>query len=80
MDNSNLNQGLDDVGKLIVTKLKVLAKEDGFYSSGELDNSFRHEALANNLAIYSAKYARALSDGLQKTLITINLAISSGVI
>lgn len=66
MDNGNLNQGLDDVGKLIVTKLKVLAKEDGFYSSGELDNSFRYEALANNLAIYSAKYARALSDGVTK--------------
>lgn len=64
--DENLNIGLETVGKLITEKLKVLAKQDGFYSSGKLDSSFRYEALANNLAIYSAKYARALSDGVTK--------------
>ena len=64
--DENLNIGLETVGKLITDKLKVVAKDDGFYSSGKLDNAFRYEAAANNLAIFSAKYARALSDGVTK--------------
>ena len=66
MENENLNEGLEQVGKLIVNKLKVLAKEDKFVATGKLDKSFRYETTANNLAIFSAKYARALSDGISK--------------
>ena len=64
--NENVNKGLEEVGKLIVSKLKVVAKEDGFYATGELEKSFRYELAANELAIYSSKYARALSDGVTK--------------
>ena len=64
--SDNIDKGLEDVGKLIVSKLKVVAKEDGFYSSGELDKSFRYKLAANELAIYSSNYARALSDGVTK--------------
>lgn len=66
MENENLNEGLEQVGKLIVNKLKVLAEEDKFVANGDLIRSFRYETTANNLAIFSAKYARALSDGISK--------------
>jgi len=65
VENENLNEGLEQVGKLIVNKLKVLADEQGFKDSGDLIRSFRYETTANNLAIFSAKYARALSDGIK---------------
>ena len=66
MENQNLNEGLEQVGKLIVNKLKVLADDQEFKANGDLIRSFRYETTANNLAIFSAKYARALSDGISK--------------
>jgi len=50
VENENLNEGLEQVGKLIVSKLKVLAEEDKFVANGDLIRSFRYETTANNLS------------------------------
>ena len=64
MKGENLKLALKDVGKLIKSKLRVAASEDGFKASGKLDKSFDYSAVANELQIKAEKYAGALSKGI----------------
>ena len=65
MEGTNLNNALNEVGKLITDKLKAKASEDGFSASGNLSKSFTHKALADELTIFGARYAEALSSGIK---------------
>jgi hypothetical protein len=65
MEQTELNKALDDVGKIIVERLKKNARSDEFYASGNLNNSFRYEVLESELKLYAARYATALSDGIK---------------
>lgn len=64
MENRHLNEALHEAGKLIKSKLRVAASEDGFKASGKLDKSFDYSVVANDLQIMSEKYAGALSEGI----------------
>lgn len=64
MENKHLNEALHEAGKLIKSKLRVAASEDGFKASGKLDKSFDYSVVANELQIMSEKYAGALSEGI----------------
>lgn len=64
MENKHLNEALHEAGKLIKSKLRVAASEDGFKASGRLDKSFDYSVVANELQIMSEKYAGALSEGI----------------
>lgn len=64
MENKHLNEALHEAGKLIKSKLRVAASEDGFKASGKLDKSFDYSVVANDLQIMSEKYAGALSEGI----------------
>jgi len=62
----NLDKALDTVGKDVVDEIKKLAIKDGFKNTGELDKSFTYEKEGNIVTIYGAKYALALSDGIER--------------
>jgi len=64
MENKHLNEALSEAGKLIRTKLRVAASEDGFKASGRLDKSFDYSVVANELQVKAEKYAGALSEGI----------------
>jgi hypothetical protein len=64
MENKHLNEALNEVGKLIKSKLRVAASEDGFKASGKLDKSFDYSVVANELQVKAEKYAGALSEGV----------------
>ena len=64
MENKHLNEALSEAGKLIKTKLRVAASEDGFKASGRLDKSFDYSVVANELQVKAEKYAGALSEGI----------------
>ena len=64
MEDKHLNEALNEAGKLIKTKLKVAASEDGFKASGRLDKSFDYSVVANELQVKAEKYAGALSEGI----------------
>ena len=64
MENKHLNKALNEAGKLIKTKLRVAASEDGFKASGRLDKSFDYSVVANELQVKAEKYAGALSEGI----------------
>ena len=64
MENKHLNEALNEAGKLIKTKLRVAASEDGFKASGRLDKSFDYSVVANELQVKAEKYAGALSEGV----------------
>ena len=64
MENKHLNEALNEAGKLIKTKLRVVASEDGFKASGRLDKSFDYSVVANELQVKAEKYAGALSEGI----------------
>ena len=64
MENKHLNEALNEAGKLIKTKLRVAASEDGFKASGRLDKSFDYSVVANELQVKAEKYAGALSEGI----------------
>jgi hypothetical protein len=64
MENKHLNKALNEAGKLIKTKLRVAASEDGFKASGRLDKSFDYSVVANELQVKAEKYAGALSEGV----------------
>ena len=66
MENKHLNEALHEAGKLIKSKLRVAASEDGFKASGKLDKSFDYSVVANDLQIKAEKYAGALSKGISK--------------
>lgn len=66
MENRHLNEALHEAGKLIKSKLRVAASEDGFKASGKLDKSFDYSVVANDLQIKAEKYAGALSEGISK--------------
>jgi len=64
MEGTHLNKALKEAGKLIKSKLRVAASEDGFKSSGRLDKSFDYSVVANELQVKAEKYAGALSEGV----------------
>jgi hypothetical protein len=64
MENKHLNEALNEAGKLIKSKLRVAASEDGFKASGKLDKSFDYSVVANELQVKAEKYAGALSEGV----------------
>jgi folate-dependent tRNA-U54 methylase TrmFO/GidA len=64
MENKHLNEALNEAGKLIKSKLRVAASEDGFKASGRLDKSFDYSVVANELQVKAEKYAGALSEGI----------------
>ena len=64
MENKHLNEALNEAGKLIKSKLRVAASEDGFKASGRLDKSFDYSVVANELQVKAEKYAGALSEGV----------------
>ena len=64
MKNKHLNEALNEAGKLIKSKLRVAASEDGFKASGKLDKSFDYSVVADELQVMSEKYAGALSEGI----------------
>ncbi|MAY52541.1 MAG: hypothetical protein CMC75_04675 [Flavobacteriaceae bacterium] len=64
MENKHLNEALNEAGKLIKSKLRVAASEDGFKSSGRLDKSFDYSVVADELQVKAEKYAGALSEGI----------------
>ena len=64
MENKHLNEALHEAGKLIKSKLRVAASEDGFKSSGKLDKSFDYSVVADELQVKAEKYAGALSEGI----------------
>ena len=64
MENKHLNEALHEAGKLIKSKLRVAASEDGFKASGKLDKSFDYSVVANELQVKAEKYAGALSEGI----------------
>lgn len=64
MKNKHLNEALNEAGKLIKSKLRVAASEDGFKASGKLDRSFDYSVVADELQVMSEKYAGALSEGI----------------
>jgi hypothetical protein len=64
MENKHLNEALNEAGKLIKSKLRVAASEDGFKASGRLDKSFDYSVVADELQVKAAKYAGALSEGI----------------
>lgn len=64
MENKHLNEALNEAGKLIKSKLRVAASEDGFKASGKLDKSFDYSVVANELQVKAEKYAGALSEGI----------------
>jgi len=66
MNNKHLNEALNEAGKLIKSKLRVAASEDGFKASGKLDKSFDYSVVANELQVKAEKYAGALSEGISK--------------
>lgn len=65
METINLNNALEEVGKLISDKLRDKASSQGFEYTGNLKNSFTYEALGNELRLFGAKYANALSEGIK---------------
>jgi hypothetical protein len=64
MENKHLNEALHEAGKLIKSKLRVAAANDGFKATGKLDKSFDYSVVANELQVMSEKYAGALSEGI----------------
>jgi hypothetical protein len=66
MENKHLNEALNEAGKLIKSKLRVAASEDGFKATGKLDKSFYYSVVANELQVKAEKYAGALSEGISK--------------
>ena len=64
MEKENLRLALVEVGTLVTNKLKGLASGQGFNASGNLDKSFRYESTVNELKLFAAKYAGALSEGI----------------
>jgi len=64
MENKHLNEALNEAGKLIKSKLRVAASEDGFKATGKLDKSFDYSVVANELQVKAEKYAGALSEGI----------------
>lgn len=66
MENKYLNEALQEAGKLIKSKLRVAASDDGFKASGKLDKSFDYSVVANELQIKAERYAGALSEGISK--------------
>jgi folate-dependent tRNA-U54 methylase TrmFO/GidA len=64
MENKHLNEALNEAGKLIKSKLRVAASDDGFKASGRLDKSFDYSVVANELQVKAEKYAGALSEGI----------------
>jgi folate-dependent tRNA-U54 methylase TrmFO/GidA len=64
MENKHLNEALNEAGKLIKSKLRVAASDDGFKASGKLDKSFDYSVVANELQVKAEKYAGALSEGV----------------
>ena len=64
MENKHLNEALHEAGKLIKSKLRVAASEDGFKASGKLDKSFDYSVVADELQVKAEKYAGALSEGI----------------
>jgi len=64
MEGTHLNEALDVAGKLIVSRFKAAAKEDGFSASGELDKSVRYTVDPNELKLFAKEYAGALSEGI----------------
>ena len=64
MNNKHLNEALNEAGKLIKSKLRVAASDDGFKASGRLDKSFDYSVVANELQVKAEKYAGALSEGI----------------
>jgi len=66
MENKHLNEALNEAGKLIKSKLRVAASDDGFKAYGKLDKSFDYSVVANELQVKAEKYAGALSEGISK--------------
>lgn len=66
MENENLDKALEEVGKLIVSKLRINARKDGFKASGELDKSFEYRKEENDLKVFAEGYAGALSNNTKK--------------
>lgn len=64
MENKHLNEALNEAGKLIKSKLRVAASDDGFKATGRLDKSFDYSVVANELQVKAEKYAGALSEGV----------------
>ncbi len=64
MENKHLNEALNEAGKLIKSKLRVAASDDGFKATGRLDKSFDYSVVANELQVKAEKYAGALSEGI----------------
>ena len=64
MENKHLNEALNEAGKLIKSKLRVAAAEDGFKATGKLDKSFDYSVVASELQVKAEKYAGALSEGI----------------
>ena len=66
MENKHLNEALNEAGKLIKSKLRVAASDDGFKATGRLDKSFDYSVVANELQVKAEKYAGALSEGVSE--------------
>jgi len=64
MENNNLKKALKDAGKLIKSKLKAGAKDDGFSATGKLDKSFKYRVIEDELHLFGEEYANALSKGI----------------
>ena len=64
MEGTHLNEALNEAGKLIKSKLRVAASDDGFKATGRLDKSFDYSVVANELQVKAEKYAGALSEGI----------------
>jgi hypothetical protein len=64
MNETELNKALNSVGDILVERLKTNSRNDGFYLTGKLNNSWRYDIVEKELKIYAEKYAGALSSGI----------------
>jgi hypothetical protein len=63
MEQTELNKALDDVGKIIVERLRRNASAEGFKATGKLSNSWGYKVIENELKIHAERYAGALANG-----------------
>ena len=64
MNDTELNKALNSVGDILVERLKTNSRNDGFYLTGKLNNSWRYDIAEKELKIHAEKYAGALSSGI----------------
>ena len=66
MATDNLEIALKEAGELVNKRFKIAAEDKGHKATGELDKSFKYTAVANELKVFSERYADSVSKGISK--------------